>query len=68
MEKPPLGVSPNWVVYSRRIESLANAILQWVRYSIKYHATRRTKEDYKLISTWAMEIARLAELMAELED
>ncbi|MDO5545186.1 MAG: hypothetical protein Q4F81_05110 [Eubacteriales bacterium] len=68
MEKPPLGVPPHWFVYPKRIESLADAILQWVRYSIKYHGTRRTKEDYKLISNWAMEIAWLAELMAELED
>lgn len=67
MEKPPLGVGPHWFVYPKRIQDLAEAILRLIKYCIQFHGSRRTKEDYKKIAQWATEIARLAELVAELE-
>lgn len=68
MEKPPLGVGPHWFTYPKRIEDLTDAILRMVRYCIKNHATMKTKDYYKEIAKWATEIARLADLEAELED
>lgn len=68
MEKPPLGVAPHWLLYPKRIENLAEAILQFVKYCIQHHSVKKTKEDYKKIAQWATEIACLAELVAELED
>ena len=68
MEKPPLGVSPHWFVYPRRIQDLAEAVVRTVQYCISNTATKKTKGYYKMIAQWATEIARLAELLAEVEE
>lgn len=67
-EKPPLGVAPHWFVYPKRIIDLSEAITRYADYSYKHTSTRHTKEDYVMIYQWAWEIARLAEIMANMEE
>ena len=66
-EKPPLGVGPHWYVYPRRIINLLEAALRYADFSLRHTSTRAVAEDYRMISQWAIEIARLADLMVELE-
>lgn len=66
-EKPPIGVAPHWAVYQTRIMMLAEAIMRYADFAMEHRLTRDTSEDYKQIARWATEIARLAELEAEME-
>lgn len=65
--KPPLGVSPHWFVYLKRIKELYEAIGRYIEYieqnrSIELHASH-----YEVIAEWAKEIEVLALLEAEIE-
>ena len=62
-EKPPIGVNPWWFIYPKRVIDLSEAITRYANYSFKHSLVRRTKEDYKVIYQWAMEIAKIAETM-----
>lgn len=65
--KPPLGVSPYWYVYQKRIAELHEAIGRYV----EYVSTRKafgTASEYKLIAKWARELEVLSLLIAELEE
>lgn len=66
-EKPPLGVSPHWFVYPKRIIEISEAITRTTEFAYKYTATRNSKESYKVIRQWAIEIAGLAEIMVDVE-
>ena len=67
-EKPPLGVSPHWIVYPKRIIDLSEAITRCTEFAYKHTSTRHAKEDYQTIHQWAVEIAGLAEIMIDIED
>ena len=65
--KPPLGVSPHWFVYMKRIKDLNEAIGRFVEYADQHRHTIDAKEYYKVIAQWAKEIEALALLEANLE-
>ena len=67
-EKPPLGVSPWWFVYPKRVIELSEAISRYTEYSLKHTLTRKTKEDYKLIHQWATEIEKMAETIIHMQE
>lgn len=62
-EKPPIGVSPWWFIYPKRVIELSEAISRYAEFSLKHTLVRKTKEDYKAIRQWAMEIEKIAETM-----
>lgn len=67
-EKPPIGVAPHWYFYPQRIIELLEAALRYADFSQHHTATRAVVKDYRMISQWAKEISRLADLMVELEE
>lgn len=62
-EMPPLGVSPWWFIYPKRVVELSEAIKRYAEFSSKHTLIRSTKEDYKMIYQWAMEIAEISKTM-----
>ena len=62
-EKPPIGVSPWWFIYPKRVIELSEAITRYAEFSRKHTLVRKTKDDYKAIYQWAMEIAEIAKVM-----
>lgn len=66
-DKPPLGVSPHWFVYGKRIEELNEAISRYLEYIKDHQHTVEVTQSYKLIASWAREIESLALLEADLE-
>lgn len=65
--KPPLGVSPHWFVYLKRIEELHEAIGRYIEYVHNTWHMECKADKYKAIAGWAKEIENLALLEAELE-
>ena len=65
--KPPIGVSPYWYVYPKRILELVEAIERRVDFAIENCTIRDVTQDYRLIAKWATELAKLAEFEAEME-
>ena len=65
--KPPLGVSPYWYVYQKRITELHEAIGRYVEY-ISTHKSCCSVQEHKLIAKWARELEVLSLLIAELEE
>lgn len=66
-EKPPIGVSPHWYVYPKRMLELVEAIERRIDFAVENRNTRDVEHDYRMIAKWATEIANLAELEAEME-
>lgn len=64
--KPPLGVSPHWYVYNKRIEELSNAITRYTDFIMRYNNIKDGRDYYKAISEWANEIKMLAEIEIQL--
>lgn len=64
--KPPLGVSPHWWVYNRRIKDLSEAITRYADFTGDHNHTLDVKEYYELMAKWATEIKLLAEAEAKL--
>ena len=64
--KPPIGVSPHWYVYNKRIKEVSEAITRYAEFALKHDAVRDSLEDYKLIAKWAMELKLLAETEIQL--
>ena len=64
--KPPLGVSPHWLVYRQRIEDLNEAIARYLEHIEKKHHIQELKQEYEAIAMWAKEIQYLALLEADL--
>ena len=62
-EKPPIGVSPWWFIYPKRVVELSEAISRYAEFSSKRTLIRNTAEDYKAIYRWAMEIAEVSKTM-----
>ena len=60
--KPPLGVSPHWYVYNKRIEELSNAITRYTEFIMRYNNIKDGRDYYKAIAEWANEIKMLAEI------
>lgn len=67
-EKPPIGVSPWWFIYPKRVVELSEAITRYAEFSSKHTLIRSTKEDYKLIYQWAMEIAEISKTMILMQE
>lgn len=65
-KKVPIGVSPHWFVYNKRIKDLNEAIGRYVDFAMENNLTVDTAEYYELIAKWANEIKKLAETEAEL--
>ena len=65
--KPPIGVSPYWFVYPKRIKELSEAITSYIDYAITNNGIISTIGIYSLIAKWAAEVKILAELMVEQE-
>lgn len=65
--KPPLGVSPYWFVYQKRITDLYEAMGRYIEH-ISSNNHLSTVNEYKLIANWAREIEILASLVAQLEE
>lgn len=68
MTKPPLGVSPHWFMYRRRIEELHEAIGRYLEHIETHQHTEHHEQYYKLIALWAKEIELLALMEAEVEE
>lgn len=60
--KPPLGVSPHWYVYNKRIEELSNAITRYTDFIMRYNNIKDGRDNYNAIAEWANEIKMLAEI------
>lgn len=60
--KPPLGVSPHWYIYNKRIKELGEAITRYSDFIMHYPVVQDEREYYELISKWATEIKMLAEI------
>lgn len=60
--KPPLGVSPHWYVYNKRIEELSNAITRYTEFIMRYNNIKDVRDNYNAIAEWANEIKMLAEI------
>lgn len=58
--KPPLGVSPHWYVYNKRIEELSNAITRYTEFIMRYNNIKDVRDNYNAIAEWANEIKMLA--------
>ena len=65
-DKPPIGVSPHWFVYRKRITELNEAIGRQLEYIENHQGTICLKSKYQVIAEWAKEIEHLARLEAEL--
>lgn len=66
--KPPLGVSPHWFVYSKRIHELHEAIGRYIEHVEEARHIENHSQHYKAIAQWAREIEVLALLEAEMEE
>ena len=64
--KPPLGVSPHWYVYNKRIEELSNAITRYTDFIMRYNNIKDGRDYYNAIAEWANEIKMLAEIETQL--
>ena len=64
--KPPLGVSPHWYVYNKRIEELSNAITKHTDFIMRYNNIKDGRDNYNAIAKWANEIKMLAEIEIQL--
>lgn len=64
--KPPLGVSPHWYVYNKRIEELSNAITRYTEFIMRYNNIKDVRDNYNAIAAWANEIKMLAEIEIQL--
>ena len=62
-EKPPIGVSPWWFIYPKRVVELSEAITRYAEFSREHTLVRSAKEDYKMIYQWALEIAEISKTM-----
>ena len=62
-EIPPLGVRPWWFIYPKRVVELSESITRYAEFSQKHTLIRSTKEDYKMIHQWALEIAEISKTM-----
>ena len=60
--KPPLGVSPHWYIYNKRIKELCEAITRYSDFIMHYSDVQDERKYYELISKWATEIKMLAEI------
>lgn len=60
--KPPLGVSPHWYVYNKRIEELSNTITRYAEFIMRYNNIKDVRDNYNAIAGWANEIKMLAEI------
>ena len=64
--KPPLGVSPAWFVYPKRIKELAEAIVKRADFASTNTLIRDTHKDFELIAQWADELAKLTKAYVEI--
>lgn len=60
--KPPLGVSPHWYIYNKRIKELCDAITKYSDFIMHCPDVQDERKYYELISKWATEIKMLAEI------
>jgi hypothetical protein len=64
--KPPLGVSPHWFVYLKRIRELNEAIGRYIEHVESNRHIEYPSQYYMAIAQWAHEIEGLALLEAEI--
>ena len=67
VSKPPLGVSPHWFVYVKRITELYEAIGRYIAHIEQNRHIENHTQHYKVIAQWAKEIEVLSLLLAEIE-
>lgn len=66
--KPPLGVSPHWFVYLKRMKELNEAIGRFLEYIDTTTMNTKGRADYyEAIAEWSVEITQLALLEVKLE-
>jgi len=64
--KPPIGVSPEWYVIPRRIKELSEALVRYSEFYEQCHNIIRNEEEiFKLMRSWALELAMLCEVHNE---
>ena len=67
MVKPPLGVSPHWFIYPKRMTELNEAIGRFLAHIEQNRFCEKHMQHFEAIAEWADEIKNLALLEAELE-
>lgn len=67
MIKPPVGVSPHWFVYPKRMKELHEAIGRYLEHIEQHRHIENHELYYKAVASWAREIETLALLEAECE-
>lgn len=65
--KPPIGVSPHWFVYRKRITELHEAIGRYITHIEQNRGIENHTQHYEAIAQWAEEIYTLALLEAMIE-
>lgn len=65
-KKPPLGVSPHWFVYNKRIKELNEAIGRYIAFAEENNLTTDTAQYYECIAKWANDISLIASAEAKL--
>ena len=58
--KPPIGVSPHWYVYNKRIEELSKTITRYTTFIMEYNNILDGIDYYESIAKWADEIKMLS--------
>lgn len=66
MPKPPLGVSPHWFVYKKRMEELNAAIQRYLDYTKEDYKPGYAAQKYEAIASWSEELRTLASLESRL--
>ena len=60
--KPPIGVSPHWYIYNKRIKELSEAITRYSDFIMRGINIQDVRKYYEFISKLATEIKMLAEI------
>lgn len=60
--KPPIGVSPHWYIYNKRIKELSEAITRYSDFIMRVINIQDERKNYEFISKLATEIKMLAEI------
>lgn len=67
LSKPPLGVSPHWFVYHKRMTELCDTIARYLAYIGTSQNITNHEQYYKAIAMWAKEIEQLALLEVQIK-
>ena len=66
--KPPLGVSPHWFVYHKRMTELCDTIARYLAFIGDNQHIINHAQYYQAIAMWSKELEQLALLEAEIRN